>query len=71
MGDRDNTHTPPSTSTVKPSGPSTAKHHASPSKPKWNMAKGYEDFFNDEDSESNDDLEIKDGFENRERLCMT
>jgi hypothetical protein len=56
---------------VKPSGPSTAKHHASPSKPKWNMVQGYEDFFNDEDSESNDNLEIEDGFENRERLHMT
>jgi len=40
-------------------------------KAKWDMSKGYDDFFNEEDDESYDDLEIKDGFDHRERLCMT
>jgi len=35
------------------------------------MAQGYDDFFNEEDDESDDDLEIEDGFNQRERLCMT
>jgi len=35
------------------------------------MSKGYGDFFNEEDDESNDDLEIEDGFDHREHLRMT
>jgi hypothetical protein len=71
MEDEDNSCTPPSMSTFRPLGPSMAKHHASPSKPKWNMVQGYEDFFNEEDSESDDNLKIEDGFDNREHLHMT
>jgi len=47
------------------------KQQASPSKPKWNMAQGYDDFFNKEDDESDDNLEIEDSFDHRERLRMT
>jgi hypothetical protein len=71
MGYGDNTRMSPSMSTVRQSAPSTAKQQASPSKPKWNMAQGYDDFFNEEDDQSDDNLEIKDGFDHRECLCMT
>jgi hypothetical protein len=71
MGYGDDAHMSPSMSTVRQSAPSMVKQQASPSKPKWNMAQGYDDFFNEEDDESDDDLEIKDGFDHRECLRMT
>src|SRR5882762_378585 len=71
MEDRDKTRKSPGPSTTNPPGPSIAKPSVSPSKAKWDMSKGYDDFFNEEDDESNDDLEIKDGFDHREHLHMT
>ena len=58
-------------STVIPPGPSMAKPLASPPMAKWNMAQGYDNFFNEEDDESDDNLEIEDGFDQREHLRMT
>jgi hypothetical protein len=71
MGYGDDARMSPSMFTVRPSAPSTAKQQVSPSKPKWNMAQGYDDFFNEEDDESDDDLEIEDSFDHRECLRMT
>jgi len=71
MDDGDKTHNSPGPSMSNPPGPSMAKPLVSPSKAKWNMAQGYDDSFNEEDDESNDDLEIEDGFNQRERLHMT
>ena len=71
MEDGDKTRKSPGPSTTNPPGPLMAKPSISPLKAKWDMSKGYDDFFNEEDDESYDDLEIKDGFDHRERLCMT
>jgi hypothetical protein len=71
MEDGDKTHKSPGPSTANPPGPSLAKPSVSPLKAKWDMSKGYDDFFNKEDDESNDDLEIEDGFDHREHLRMT
>src|SRR5882762_3682862 len=71
MGYGDNARMSPSMSTVRPLAPSTAKQQVSPSKPEWNMAQGYDDFFNEEGDESDDELKIKDGFDHREHLHMT
>jgi hypothetical protein len=71
MEDGDKTRKSPGPSTMNPPGPSMAKPSISPSKVKWDMSKGYDDFFNEEDDESNDDLEIEDGFDHRECLRMT
>ena len=68
MEDGDKTRKSPGPSTTNPPGPSMAKPSASPSKAKWDMSKGY---VNEEDDESDDDLEIEDGFDHRERLRMT
>ena len=71
MDDGDSKRNSPGPSMSIPPGPSMAKPLASPPKAKWNMAQGYNDFFNEEDDESDDDLKIKDGFDQRERLHMT
>ena len=71
MDEGDNKRNSPGPAMLIPPGPSMAKPLASPPKAKWNMAQGYDDFFNEEDDESDDDLEIEDGFDQRERLRMT
>ena len=71
MDDGDNKRNSPGPSMLIPPGPLMAKPLASPLKAKWNMAQGYDDFFNKEDDESDDDLEIEDGFDQREHLRMT
>jgi len=71
MGYGDNARMSPSMSTVRRSAPSTVKQQVSPSKPEWNMAQGYDDFFNREDDKSDDNLKIEDSFDHREHLCMT
>jgi hypothetical protein len=71
MEDGDKTRKSPGPSTTNPPGPSMAKPSISPSKAKWDMSKGYNDFFNEEDDKSDDDLEIEDGFNHRECLRMT
>jgi hypothetical protein len=45
-----------------------AKPFILPSKAKWDMSKGYEDFFNEDNSDDKYDIEIEDGFEDRECL---
>jgi hypothetical protein len=64
MEDGDKTCKSPGPSTTNPPGPSMAKPSVSPSKA---MSKGYDDFFNEEDDESDDNLEIKDGFDHMTR----
>src|ERR1700676_369331 len=71
MEDGDKTRKSPGSSTAGLPGPSMAKPSVSPSKAKLDMAQGYDNFFNEEDDQSDDDLEIKDGFDHRERLSMT
>jgi hypothetical protein len=71
MEDGDKAHKSPGSSTVGLPGPSMVKPSVPPSKAKLDMAQGYDNFFNKEDDQSNDDLEIEDGFNHRERLCMT
>jgi hypothetical protein len=71
MDDGDKKRNSPGPSMLNPPGPSMVKPLASPPKAKWNMAQGYNDFFNEEDDESDDDLKIEDGFDQRERLRMT
>jgi hypothetical protein len=66
MEDGDKTHKSPGPSTMNPPGLSMAKPFVSPSKAKWDMSKGYNDFFNGDDSDDDDNIEIKDGFEDRE-----
>jgi hypothetical protein len=63
MDDGDKKHNSPGPSMLNPPGPSMAKPLVSPLKAKWNMAQGYDDFFNEEDDESDNDLEIEDSFD--------
>jgi hypothetical protein len=71
MEEGDKTRKSPGPSITNPPGPSVVKPSVSPSKAKWDMSKGYNDFFNEEDDKSDDVLEIKDSFDHRERLRMT
>ena len=71
MDDGDKKCNSPGPSMLNPPGPSMAKPLISPPKAKWNMAQGYNNFFNEEDDESDNDLEIEDGFDQREHLRMT
>ena len=71
MEDGDKAHKSPGSSTVGLPGPSMVKPSVPPSKAKLDMAQGYDNFFNEEEDESDDDLEIEDGFNQRERLRMT
>jgi hypothetical protein len=53
--------------TIAP-GPLTAKPSVSLSKAKWDMAKGYDNFFNGDDSDGDNNIKIEDGFDDREHL---
>ena len=71
MDDGDKKCNSPGPSMLNPPGPSMAKPLISPPKAKWNMVPGYNDFFNEEDDKSDNDLEIEDSFDQRERLRIT
>ena|SRR5882762_3260155 len=62
MEDGDKTRKSPGLSTMNPPDPSTAKPSILPSKTKWDISKGYNDFFNRNDSNDDDDIKIKDRF---------